>query len=94
MCGYSKGPLGSKIRRYIGGSDEKSTSNLKGHAENCWGKEIVAKAVKAELDIASTRDSLGRAQLKDGSLDAVFKRIDGKAPVTYSHRQRTYKEAR
>lgn len=90
----SKGSLGRKVRRYIDTKDEKSTSNLKGHAENCWGKEIVSKAIAANLDVGSTRESLEGARLKDGSLEAVFKRVDGKAPVTFSHRQHTYKETR
>ncbi|TEB06442.1 hypothetical protein FA13DRAFT_1567614, partial [Coprinellus micaceus] len=90
----SRGPLGRIVRRFTDTKDAKATGNLKGHAEGCWGTEIVAKAIKADLDVGSTRESLKAAKLKDGSLDAVFKRMDGKAPVTFSHRQHTYKETR
>lgn len=90
----SKGRLGSKVRRYADTKDEKSTSNLRTHAEGCWGTQIVAAALKANLDIPSTRESLGKAQLRDGSLFASFKRRDGQMPVTFSARPHTYKETR
>ena len=42
-------------------------------------------------NIASARDALKKADLRDGSITAVFERT-GKGKVTYSHRPHTENE--
>jgi len=58
----------------------------------CWGKEIVQSASAAK-DIASAQQALGKAEMRDGSLTAVFER-SGKGKITYSHVSHTREETR
>ncbi len=72
--------------------DKASTKTLRAHAINCWGQENVNNSENA-IDITSARESLKGAELRDGSITAVFKRT-GKGKVTYSHRNHTPEETR
>ncbi|KAJ7206326.1 hypothetical protein GGX14DRAFT_303109, partial [Mycena pura] len=65
-------------------SDRSSTSNLKKHAEACWGKDVV----KARLTGASASNSP-----RDGNIFASFART-GQRPVKVSHRAHTEPEFR
>ncbi len=88
-CKHSSGRI---VRRYLDKSDKKSTSNLRRHARNCWGDEIVKNA-DACGSVNLARDALKNVTLKDGSLTAVFERT-GKGKISYSHRQHTRIETR
>jgi hypothetical protein len=80
------------VRRYLDTKDKASTGSLRAHATRCWGKEIVQSASAAK-DIASARQALGKAEMRDGSLTAVFER-SGKGKITYSHVSHTRDETR
>jgi hypothetical protein len=76
------------VCHYHDTGDKSSTSGLRRHAVVCWGEEIVKEAC-ATKDIKMAKG----AKLKNGSITAVFERID-KGKVTYSHRQHTKAETR
>ena len=90
-----KGTRPRIVRRFLDKADRNSTSNMHKHAKNCWGDEIVSKALgtKGELTVDEVRKSLGNAKLHDGSITASFER-KGKERVTFSTRQHTYTETR
>jgi hypothetical protein len=83
------------VRRYLDKADRGSTSNMHKHAKNCWGAEIVSKALEAknELSIKEVRKSLAKAKIQDGTITAMFER-KGKENVTFSTKQHTYMETR
>ena len=83
------------VRRYLDKADKGSTSNMHKHAKNCWGEEIVSKALqtKSELTINEVRRSLSNAKIQDGTITAMFER-KGKESVTFSMKQHTYLETR
>jgi hypothetical protein len=83
------------VRRYLDKADRGSTSNLHKHAKNCWGVENVSKALQTKKDftIKDVRESLGKAQLQDGTITAIFER-NGKGNVSFSMKQHTYTETR
>ncbi|KAJ6577977.1 hypothetical protein B0H19DRAFT_883837, partial [Mycena capillaripes] len=75
-----KAPGGCKSKS---GADRSSTSNLKKHAKQCWGSNVVEariKGVKADTN-------------RDGSIFAAFAR-SGQCPVNVSHRTHTQPEFR
>ena len=80
------------VRRFLDTKDKASTKTLRVHAINCWGQENVNNSENA-IDITSARESLKGAELRDGSITAVFERT-GKGKVTYSHRNHTPEETR
>jgi hypothetical protein len=90
-----KGPHPRIVRRYLDKADRGSTSNLHKHAKNCWGEDIVSKALetKKELTINEVRESLGKAKLQDGTITALFER-KSKGNVSFSMKQHTYTETR
>ena len=93
LCGsqHCKSKLGY-VRRYTDSKDSKSTSNLRRHAERCWGKPTVALARGVEVE----KVRVGLRDLKirqDGSILAFFDRAKGGA-ITYSHRQLTKEETK
>ena len=55
------------------------------HVKNCWGEEIVSKALegKGELSIDDVHKGLSLAKLHVGSITASFER-KGKGKVTFS----------
>ncbi|KAJ7831097.1 hypothetical protein B0H13DRAFT_1579474, partial [Mycena leptocephala] len=63
--------------------DRSSTSNLKKHAEGCWGKNVV----KSRLAGVTTDAS------RDGNIFSSFART-GQRPVKVSHRTHTQPEFR
>jgi hypothetical protein len=69
-----------------------STKSLRSHAIKCWGSDIVEKSEDAK-NIASAREALKGAELRDGSITAVFERT-GKGKVTNSHQTHTEEETR
>ncbi|KAJ7705728.1 hypothetical protein B0H14DRAFT_2415906, partial [Mycena olivaceomarginata] len=77
------------VRRYqmkVNGdphSDRSSTSNLKKHAKQCWGSDIVEARIKGVAADTSC----------DGSIFAAFAR-SGQHPVNVSHRTHTKPEFR
>ena len=88
-----KGARPRIVRRYIDKADRGSTSNMHKHAKNCWGEEIVSKALemKNQLSINEVRKSLAKAKLQDGTIMALFERKE-KENVTFSTKQHTYTE--
>ena len=90
-----KGSQGRIVRRYLDKGDKGSTSNMHKHAKNCWGHEIVSKALetKKELTINEVRKSLSNATVQDGTITAMFER-QGKGTVSFSMKQHTYTETR
>lgn len=83
------------VRRYLDTTDSTSTKNLQRHAEGCWGEETIQKArdVK-DLGIAKEEVSKARKVEANGSMTAMFSRVEEKGKVTYSHRQHTTAETR
>ena len=81
------------MRCYLDKADKGSTSNMHRHAKNCWGGEIVSKALemKKDLTISEVRKSLSKAKLQDRTITAMFER-KGKESVTFSMKQHTYLE--
>ncbi len=80
------------MRHYLDTKDKASTKSLRSHAIKCWGQEIVEKSEDAR-NIASAREALKGAELRDGSITAVFERT-GKGKVTYLYRAHTEEETR
>ena len=70
-------------------------SNMHKHAKNCWGGEIVSRALetKNDLTINEVRRSLSKAKIQDGTITAMFER-KGKESVSFSMKQHTYSETR
>ncbi|KAF7762398.1 hypothetical protein Agabi119p4_8991 [Agaricus bisporus var. burnettii] len=58
------------VYRATFGSDRSSTSNLRVHAEGCWGKETIDAASNVEGGVAATRNLLKGwdNKLRDGTL--------------------------
>ena len=74
-------------------SDVTSTSNLRKHAIQCWGKDIV-DAAKAAGSAEGARGILKKKEnLRDGSIAIAFERV-GKGKPTYSIRPPTNDEIR
>jgi hypothetical protein len=74
------------VRRYLDTSDRNSTGNLRKHARQCWGEEILLGADTCG-DIETAREALGKAKKQiDGSITTAFER-KGKGKVTFSHHQ-------
>jgi hypothetical protein len=90
-----KGTRPRIVRRYLDKADRNSTSNMHKHAKNCWGDEIVSKALatRGALSIDEVRKNLADAKIQNGSIVAAFER-KGKGSVTFSTRQHTYAETR
>ena len=80
-----KGTKPRIIRQYLDKANRNSMSNMHKHAKNCWGEEIVSKALEAkgELSINNVCKSLSQAKLHNGSITASFER-KGKGSVTFS----------
>jgi hypothetical protein len=88
-----KGSRPRRVCRFLDTGDARSTSNLRKHAKQCWGADIIEKADEVR-DQASVREGLAAAKtLNDGTITAAFER-KGKGKVTYLARQHTYKETR
>jgi hypothetical protein len=83
------------VRRYLDKADRGSTSNMHKHAKNCWGGDIVSKALetKKDLTINEVRESLAKSKLENGTITALFER-KGKGNVSFSMKQHTYTETR
>jgi hypothetical protein len=90
-----KGMRPQIVRRYLDKADQNLMSNMHKHTKNCWGEEIVSKALEAkgELSINEVHKSLAEGKVRDGSITASFER-QGKGSVTFSTRQHTYMETR
>jgi len=80
------------VRRFLDKGDKASTSSLKCHAYACWGRDLVDKA-KTAGGIDNVRKGLKGAELRDGTITAVFERV-GKGMTTYSHTPHTRTETR
>lgn len=83
---------GKRIRRYLDTKDAKSTSNMRKHARNCWGEEVIKSADEAK-NCVTARDSIVKTILMNGSITASFER-KGKGKITFSHRQHTKTETK
>lgn len=59
------------VRRYLDTSDRNSTGNLRKHARQCWGDEVLLGADTCG-DIETTREALGKAKKQiDGSITTI-----------------------
>ncbi len=74
------------VRRYLDTSDAKSTSNLRKHAERCFGVEIVKKSVGST--VGAVREGVMQ-QRGNGTLPYAFDKIAGKGVARYSPQQLT-----
>ncbi|KAH7093849.1 hypothetical protein BKA62DRAFT_593638, partial [Auriculariales sp. MPI-PUGE-AT-0066] len=81
---------GAPIKRVIGGTDDGSTSNLRGHAKSCWGQAAVNDVDKMP-DAAKAREMLSRPISE--KLTATFMRT-GKGKVSFSTTTLTTYETR
>lgn len=83
---------GMMIHRYLDKKDAKSTGNLRKHARNCWGVQLM-KTTDGAKDATKVHEALTNAKgnHKDGSIKLVFEQT-GKEQVTYSHRAHTHEE--
>jgi hypothetical protein len=70
------------VRRYLDSKDRAATSNLKTHANRCFGVDVVN---------AATNNT--KAGPRDGSIFAAFARA-GQRPATVSHRGLSSEEIR
>jgi len=82
------------VQRYLDTADGKSTCNLRRHVKVCWGEEAVAGADAAKSHGAAREIVAKSLRMPDGSITAMFERVNGKGTVMYSHRQHTSTEAR
>ncbi|KAM6501699.1 hypothetical protein JOM56_001676, partial [Amanita muscaria] len=80
----AKGKNDRRVPRNTATTDSMSTSNLKKHAIQCWGQEVVDAANEAK-SVSQAREILKKkkADLCDGSLVIEFERM-GKGKVQYS----------
>lgn len=84
-CKAKNGPA---VRRYCDTKDKNSTGNMKRHAANCWGEDLVNDSLNS--DIESVRKALSKR--KDGSITAMFE-ARGKGVITYSNTPMTKAES-
>ena len=87
-----KGKNPRVVRRFLDTKDKASTKTLRVHAISCWGRENVDNSDNAS-NIESAREALKGAELRDGSITAVFERT-GKGKISYSHRNHTDEKTR
>ena len=82
------------VWHFLDKADKGSTSNMRKHAQHCWGNDIIKKAdeAKHELTLDNIREGLKEAKMEDGSIVAFFDR-KGKGRVKYMLHQHTYAEA-
>ncbi|EJD32856.1 hypothetical protein AURDEDRAFT_46353, partial [Auricularia subglabra TFB-10046 SS5] len=80
------------VKRYLDSKDSGSTSNMRKHADSCWGEDIVEEAYKMK-NAADARLRVTEPVSRTGSIDAAFERT-GKGKITFSHRQHTKSETR
>jgi hypothetical protein len=78
------------FRCFLDTGDANSTSNLRGHAIKCWGRENVKSACGCPAD--EIRE-VTKGISPSGSIMAAFE-WKGKGKVSYSHRQHTRMETR
>ncbi|KAH7090084.1 hypothetical protein BKA62DRAFT_626685, partial [Auriculariales sp. MPI-PUGE-AT-0066] len=81
---------GAPIKRVIGGTDDGSTSNLRGHAKSCWGQAVV-NDVDDMPDATRARELLSKPVSQ--KLTASFERT-GKGKITFSSTTLTTYETR
>ncbi|KAG1812436.1 uncharacterized protein BJ212DRAFT_1369731 [Suillus subaureus] len=82
-CGAHKCKLPSGgVRRFQDSRDKSSTTNLRHHANGCWGKEAVDLAFSG-----------GKVQATSGSVFSAFAR-KGQQPVHHTYRMHTSNEVR
>ncbi len=83
-CAHSK-------TRWTDTKDNTSTQNLRRHVESCWGRDILAEAMRAGSAKAARPgvEAFGRT----GTITDFFDR-KGKGKVTYSIRNHTSMETR
>ena len=88
-----KGKSLRSVNRYVDKSDVSLTSNLRKHANICWGDDVV-KAADETKDLTRARAIVAKSGLGNASITAMFERAKGKGMVTYSHMQHTKTETK
>ena len=79
-----------KVNRFLDKGDKASTSNLRKHAEKCWGP--AAMEMVKDRPLADCRPAV-REFARSGKITTIFKR-QGQGRVTYSISPHTYTELR
>jgi hypothetical protein len=80
------------VRRFLDKKDAKSTSNMRKHAKNCWGPDVIEAADEAKT-ADDVREITVKGTLQPSLITAAFER-NGRGKVTYSHQQHTRAETR
>src|SRR5882724_4935620 len=84
--------LQKMVWRFLNTKDSTSTSNLRKHAESCWGKDALEVGMAAGT-AKDAHESVVKEIKGSGSITAAFKR-KGKGKVTFSHHQHTKTETK
>lgn len=94
VCTAKPCKTGKGVRRYLDTKDATSTSNLRRHAEGCWGTDTV-KMVRELDSVGAAREYLlGAGRLdREAPITFHFKREKG-GKVSYMHRNHTKHETR
>ena len=81
------------VKRNIDTGNATSTSNLRAHANKCWGVDTI-KAAMGTGSLSKAREVVrDKNNLRQGSITVAFQRA-GKEQITYSHRSPTKLESR
>ena len=80
------------LYRFLDTKDRGSTSNLRTHAESCWGREATKQIQGAGTRLADSRTA-AKEYLRDGKITSTFK-PKGNGTVSYSHTQLSKLETR
>ncbi|PBK86090.1 hypothetical protein ARMGADRAFT_870890, partial [Armillaria gallica] len=89
MSQSNETPCGHRIAHYLDTKDAQSMSNLRKHAQKCWGEDAVEEADEAgNVGAAWSLLKGAGSDKQNGSITAHFA-CQGKGRVTYSNRQHT-----
>jgi hypothetical protein len=80
------------VQRFLDKGDAKPTSNLRKHAQKCWGEDVVKTADEAH-NADDVHTTTVKGVLQTGSIATSFE-WKGKGKVTYSHWQHNKTETR
>ncbi|RPD69056.1 hypothetical protein L226DRAFT_472479, partial [Lentinus tigrinus ALCF2SS1-7] len=83
---------GHEVNRFLSTKDRGSTSNLRGHAQGCWGEDVV-KRLESTKNFSESRKA-AKGFLRTGSLTEYFKSKKGDQIVSYQQQTLTRMETR
>jgi hypothetical protein len=73
--------------------DALSTSNLRKHAKICWGDDVVKLADETK-DVRLARGIVGKSEMGNATVTAMFERAKKGGVMTYSHTQHSKTETK